>query len=125
MTSKTNFVIALAPYFFPFYVVMLVMLFLLAQLVLPWERLGVWFLGCLGAAYAFHLTLTGHILRTRQSDITEHGYVFSAAVIFLGNISVLLIGIPLLTSTPTIPTAFAWYWENTFQVIQTIHGWIV
>jgi hypothetical protein len=124
-TSKTNFLIALAPYFFPFYVVLIVAVFALARLVLTWDQLEVCFLGGVGVTYAFHLTLTGHILKTRQSDITEHGYLFSAAVIFLGNIGVLLLGIPLLTSTPTIPTAFAWCWESTRQVIQTLHGWIV
>lgn len=123
-TSKTNFVIALAPYFFPFYVVLVVVLFLLARLVWPWERLELWFLAFLGAAYAFHLTLTAHALKTRQSDITEHGYIFSAAIIFIGNALVLLLGIPLLTSTPTLPTALLWCWEGTVRVIQSIQGWI-
>lgn len=125
MTSKTNFFVALAPYFFPFYVVLVVVLFLLARLVLPWDRLEDWFFGGLGAAYAFHLTLTGHILKTRQSDITEHGYIFSTVIIFLGNVCVLLLSIPLLTSTPTIPTAFSWCWEETFRVIHSIRGWLV
>jgi hypothetical protein len=125
MTSKTNFLIALAPYFFPFYVVAVVVLFLLGRLFLPWEQLEVWFLGLLGVAYAFHVTLTLHILKTRQSDITENGYLFSTVIIFIGNVSVLLLGIPLLTSNPTLPVAFAWCWEATVQVVQSVHGWIV
>ncbi len=124
MTSKTNFVIALAPYFFPFYAVVVVGVFLLARLMWPWDRLELWFLALLGAAYAFHLTLTAHILKTRQSDITEHGYIFSAAIIFIGNVLVLLLGIPLLTSAPTVPTALSWCWEGTVQVIQSIQGWV-
>jgi hypothetical protein len=120
MISKTNFVIALAPYFFPFYVVLVVGLFLLGRLAWSWDRLEVWFLVLLGAAYSFHLTLTGHVLKTRQSDITEHGYLFSAVIIFLGNVLVLLVGIPLLTSSPSIPTAFGWCWEGTLQVIQSL-----
>lgn len=125
VVSKTNFVIALAPYFFPFYAVMVVLLFLAGRQALPWDQLEVWFLVLLGAAYAFHVTLTGHALKTRQSDISEHGYIFSATIILIGNALVLLVGIPLLTSDPTIPTAFLWWWEDTVQLIQSVHHWIV
>lgn len=124
VVSKTNFVIALAPYFFPFYAVAVVLGFLLARLVLPGQRLEVWFLLLLGTAYAFHVTLTGHVLKTRQSDITEHGAVFSAAIIWLGNLLVLLLGVPLLTSQPRISSAFLWCWEETVRLFQSIHHWI-
>jgi hypothetical protein len=96
--SKTNFVIALAPYFFPLYVVLVVGVFALGNLFWNWHGYLVWFQLCVGAAYAFHLTLTFHVLQTRQTDITSQGYLFSAVVIFLGNICVLLFGIPLLTA---------------------------
>ena len=55
-----------------------------------------------GAAYAFHVTLTFQVLQTRQSDITSQGYLFSGVVIFLGNACVLLFGIPLLTAKLTL-----------------------
>lgn len=122
MASKTNFLVALAPYFFPFYVVVVVVMFLVARLFIRWDLLEVWFLGLLGIAYAFHVTLTAHTLRTRQSDITQHGYLFSAVVIFIGNAFVLLVGIPLLTSKPTVSTALLWCWESSLQVVQSIRG---
>jgi len=84
--SKTNFVIALAPYFFPLYVVFVVGVFALGNLIWNWHGYFVWFHLCVGAAYAFHVTLTWHILQTRQSDITSQGCLFSAVVIFLGNV---------------------------------------
>jgi hypothetical protein len=124
VVSKSNFVIALAPYFFPFYAVLVVVLFLLARLVLPWALLEVWFLLLLGAAYAFHVTLTGHILKTRQSDITEHGYIFSGSIIFLGNAVVLLVAIPLLTTSPGMATAFQWSLGATLQVLKSCRHWI-
>jgi hypothetical protein len=96
--SKTNFVIALAPYFFPLYIVLIVGVFALGNLIWNWHGYLVWFHLCVGAAYAFHLTLTFHVLQTQQSDITGQGYLFSAVVIFLGNVCVLLFGIPLLTA---------------------------
>ena len=71
----------------------------------------------LGAAYAFHVTLTWHILKSRQSDITEQGYLFSAVVIFLGNVAVLLIGIPLLAAKVDVTTALGWWLECTGNVV--------
>ncbi|HSY10210.1 MAG TPA: hypothetical protein VK840_04770 [Candidatus Dormibacteraeota bacterium] len=96
--SKTNFVIALAPYFFPLYATIVVAVFAGGHLIWDWHNYLVWFHLAVGAAYAFHVTLTWHVLQTRQSDITSQGYLFSAVIIFLGNVSVLLFGIPLLTA---------------------------
>jgi len=98
VTTKTNFVIALAPYFFPVYAVLLVILFFIGDLFWEWRRSYLtWFHLLLGAAYAFHVTLTWEILKTRQTDITSQGRLFSAVVIFLGNAMVLVVAIPLLT----------------------------
>ncbi len=98
VTTKTNFVIALAPYFFPVYAVLLVLVFFVGDLFWAWRRSYLtWFHLLLGAAYAFHVTLTWEILKTRQSDITSQGRLFSAVVIFLGNAMLLVIAIPLLT----------------------------
>ncbi len=114
--SKTNFVIALAPYFFPIYAVLVVLIFALGNLIFDWRHYLVFFHLFVGAAYAFHLTLTFHILQTRQTDITSQGYLFSAVVIFLGNISVLLFGIPLLTSRVGVLNSLGWWFESTGMV---------
>ena len=115
--SKTNFLIALAPYFFPLYVVLVVAGFALGNLIWNWHGYLVWFHLCVGAAYAFHVTLTMHILQTRQSDITSQGYLFSAVVIFLGNISVLLFGIPLLTARVGMLNLLGWWLEGTGKIL--------
>jgi hypothetical protein len=117
IVSKTNFIIALAPYFFPFYAVLVVLLFLAAGWFWPWQLLQVWFHLALGAAYAFHLTLTGHVLKTQQSDIVEHGRLFSATVILLGNLTVLLLAVPLLTHTPGAVEALQWWGTETLRVV--------
>jgi len=105
MITKTNFLIALAPYFFPLYAVLLVVVFAAGQWFWDWRRFLVWFHLLLGVAYAFHVTLTWHILKGRQSDISEQGYLFSAVIIFLGNVLLLLMGIPLLAGKLQIGTA--------------------
>jgi hypothetical protein len=119
LISKTNFFIALAPYFFPVYAVLVVLVFLLGRILFGWRHL-VWFHFCLGAAYAFHVALTFHILRTRQSDVTSQGYVFSTVVILLGNVGVLLLGIPLLTASPSIATVLHWWLQSSGTVLQRL-----
>ena len=114
--TKSNFLIALAPYFFPFYTVLVVLIFFSGHLIWNWRHYLVLFHLFLGAAYAFHVTLTAHTLKTRQSDITQQGYLFSAVVIFLGNVSVLLLGIPLLVARVGVLTALGWWFECTGEV---------
>jgi len=120
VVDKSNFLIALAPYFFPLYVAMVVAVFAIGHAVWGWKGYLVWFHVLVGVAYAFHVTLTAHILKTRQSDITSQGYLFSAVVIFLGNALVLLIGIPLLTAKVDLTTVLGWWFENTGGMIHHI-----
>lgn len=120
VVTKHNFLIGLAPYFFPIYVCIVVCLFLAGHLIWDWKRYEMWFHLLLGMAYAFHITLTWHILQTRQSDITEQGYFFSGVIIFLGNISVLIFGLPLLTSRVGVLTAMEWWLRSTADVIHRI-----
>jgi len=114
--TKSNFLIALAPYFFPLYAVLVILIFVIGHLIWNWQRFLPWFHFFTGAAYAFHVTLTWHILQTRQSDITDQGYVFSGVVIWLGNILVLLIGIPLLTARVSVLDTFGWWLDGTAGV---------
>jgi len=116
VVTKTNFLVALAPYFFPLYAVLVVVGFFIGHLIWNWGNYLVWFHLLLGAAYAFHVTLTWQILQTRQSDITQEGYLFSAVIIFLGNVTVLLLGIPLLAAKVGLWTAIGWWFECTGEV---------
>lgn len=120
IVTKNNFLIALAPYFFPVYAVAVVAVFIGGDLVWNWHPYLVWFHLLLGAAYAFHLTLTWHILKGEQTDITEQGYLFSAVVIFLGNITVLLLGLPYLTGTVGVGDALRWWGQSTVAILQKL-----
>jgi predicted permease len=97
-----------------------VAVFAIGHLIWNWRQFLVLFDLFLGAAYAFHITLTAHVLKTRQTDITDQGYLFSAVVIFLGNISVLLLGIPLLAAKVDVGTAFVWWFECSREVFYRI-----
>lgn len=120
VVNRRNFLVVLAPYFFPIYAVLLVGVFLLGRLLLGWPGQSAWFHLWLGAAYAFHLTLTWHVLQTRQSDILSQGRFFSAVIIFLGNIAVLLVGLPLLTGRVSVLTALAWWLEETGRLLHRV-----
>jgi len=123
IVTKNNFLITLAPYFFPVYVVIVVLVFMIGHWIWGWTRYLVWFHLLVGAAYAFHVTLTGHTLKTRQSDITQEGRLFSLVIIWLGNVTVLLLGVPLVTSRVGLLTALQWCWENTEALLQCLGRW--
>jgi hypothetical protein len=122
IVTKSNFVVALAPYFFPLYAVLVVAAFLAGHLVWNWGDHLAWFHLLLGGAYAFHVTLTWHVLKTRQPDITQQGYLFSAVVIFLGNITVLLLGIPLLAAKVSLWSALRCWFDCTGEVFRRAGG---
>lgn len=120
IVDKNNFLISLSPYFFPFYVVLVVAVFAAGHLIWNWKNFFVWFHVLVGVAYAFHVTLTAQILKTQQSDITSQGYLFSAVVIFLGNVVVLLVGLPLLTAKVDLTTMLGWWLDNTGGVVHRL-----
>ena len=120
--SKTNFLITLAPYFFPLYAASVIAVFALGHWIWNWHRFFVWFHLLLGAAYAFHVTLTVHTLKTRQSDITSQGYLFSAVIIFLGNVAVLLFGIPLMTEKISVVDAAKDLFWDTNDIFLWLRG---
>jgi len=122
IVTKHNFLIALAPYFFPLYALFVVLVFSAGNWIAHWQPHVVWFHLLLGASYGFHVTLTWHILKGSQTDITEQGYLFSAVIIFLGNISVLLIAIPLLTGQVSLATALQSWGQQTLWIIRQLTG---
>jgi hypothetical protein len=117
IVTKTNFLITLAPYFFPLYAVIVIAIFATGHWIWGWHKFLVYFDLLLGAAYAFHVTLTFHTLQTQQSDITSQGYLFSAVIIFLGNACILLFGIPLLAQNATLSEALRLWLNNTVTVL--------
>lgn len=120
IVDKTNFIIALSPYFFPLYAIIVVCVFVAGHLIWNWQDFFVWFHLLIGAAYAFHVTLNAHVLKTQQTDITSQGYLFSAVVIFLGNVLVLLIGLPALTAKVDLLKMLGWWVDNTGRVFHQI-----
>jgi len=83
--TKSNFVITLAPYFFPLYTSAALFMYWLAIVAGAGNAAG-WLVFASGTTYAFHLILTFFFLQTDQNDIKEHGAIFSYPLIYLFNI---------------------------------------
>ncbi len=118
--TKTNALIALAPYFLPLYSLLWALIWLVVRLVSPGIGFTLVFHFGLGVTYAFHLTLTAQILRVRQPDIIGEGRVFSAVVIWLGNVLTLLFAVPLLTDQYRLLDALLLAVDRTGQVLHLL-----
>lgn len=85
--TKSNVWITLAPYFFPFYTMILIGIFLLVKLFMgsvPYPLIWLFFLGF---TWSFHFTFTLQSLLTSQPDIQEYGRLFSYSLIYLLNVA--------------------------------------
>jgi len=108
VVDRSNFLVVLAPYFFPVYAVLVVLIYGVGDFLWHWSRGIAWFHLVLGAAYGFHLTFTVDILQTRQTDIVSQGRLFSWVIIWLGNALVLLVGVAALTGGASVLTGLGW-----------------
>ncbi len=96
--SKTNFLITLAPYFFPFYTfVVIVCALVTAAFLRPLPCLPLW-LFLIGFTWAFHVLFTLETLGQRQPDVKTYGRVFSWTFIFLVNVGIVLVWLAATTS---------------------------
>lgn len=84
--SKSNFVITLAPYFFPLYTFIALLLYWLAHAADAQATTTHVLIFISGATFAFHLILTFIFLQTDQADIREQGAIFSYPLIYLFNV---------------------------------------
>jgi hypothetical protein len=124
VVTRSNFLVALAPYFFPLYAVLVVLLFGVLRLLLPSPAMVPVFHLLLGAAYAFHVTWTWEVLRTEQSDIRGQGILFSVAVIWLGNLWILILGISLLSGNPPISEVIRDLGGQIFREYLGVWSWL-
>ena len=102
--SKTNFLIALAPYFFPLYTVLVIIGYYALSLFFDLRHYEPFWLGLIGLTWAFHLTFTITTLLQHQPDIHENGRLFSYSLIYLLNV----LGISLWIVAVASPTLERW-----------------
>ncbi len=84
--TKSNFLITLAPYFFPLYTFGALILCGIVRAAGAGAAAMNTAVFISGATFTFHLILTFIFLQTDQSDISEQGALFSYPLIYLFNI---------------------------------------
>lgn len=95
--SKSNFIITLAPYFFPFYTFVVILVALLVYVfVRPLPCLPLWMF-LIGFTWAFHVLFTLETLTQRQPDVKLYGRIFSWVLIFLVNVAIVLVWLATMT----------------------------
>lgn len=95
--SKTNMLITLAPYFFPFYTFIVIVVALITYaFVRPLPFLPLWMF-MVGFTWAFHVLFTIETLAQRQPDVKLYGRIFSWVFIFLANVMLVLVWLAATT----------------------------
>jgi len=99
--SRNNFLITLAPYFFPLYTVLTIAAYYILSVFYDISGYQLFWLAAVGFTWGFHFTFTLLTLLQRQSDIHEYGRVFSYAVIYLFNVLGVCLWV-VIVSSPTL-----------------------
>lgn len=109
VTDTHNFWIALAPYFYPLYSLVVIVLYGAASIFYDVAHTSAtfllmtplqWLFFLLGGTWAFHLSFTIWMIPKGQSDLTTHGTFFSLVVIYFLNL--LLLAVFLIVAAPEI-----------------------
>jgi hypothetical protein len=100
VTTKANFWIALAPYFFPIYSILAIGIYGALSLWLNLQPYGRLLYAMIGATWAFHFTFTCWMIPKNQTDLTDQGTFFSLVIIYLMNL--LLLSVMLVLASPQI-----------------------
>lgn len=111
MTNKSNLLIALSPYFVPFWSVILLSIYGFISLVteIPYGEQGL--LVLLGGSWCFHMVWTIWMIPKDQPDLKEHGTFFSLLIIVFCNL--LLLAAMVCAASPELTfKGFAFNWAN-------------
>lgn len=109
--SKSNFLITLAPYFFPLYTVIVIVSYYILSIFYDVSRFHLFWLGLVGFTWGFHFTFTISTLLQHQSDIKAYGTVFSYALIYLFNVTGICVWIVVITDV-SLDQMMDYFWVH-------------
>jgi len=121
LTDKNNFLIALAPYFFPLYSILVLALYGGLSLFVDMQPYGRLLYALVGMTWAFHFSFTCWMIPKNQSDLSDNGIIFSLVVIYL--INLLLLSAMLIIASPRI--TFLNFGGDLLTNIGNFAAWIV
>jgi len=100
-TNKTNLIIALSPYFVPFWSVVCAMAYAVLRLTVDlkpgWDLA---FYAAMGVTWTFHMVWTLWMIPRDQPDLKENGTFLSLVVIYLSNLMVLVALLCMAAESP-------------------------
>src|SRR6266487_353711 len=100
VTSKANFWIALAPYFFPIYSILAIAVYGALSLFVNMQPYGRLLYAAIGATWAFHFAFTCWMIPKNQTDLSDQGTFFSLVMIYL--MILVLLSVMLVLASPQI-----------------------
>jgi hypothetical protein len=121
VTSKANFWIALAPYFFPIYSILAIVTYGVLSLFLNVRPYGQLLYAVIGATWAFHFTFTCWMIPKNQTDLSDQGTFFSLVLIYLMNL--LLLSVMLILASSQI--TFAGFGADLLTNLNNFSQWMV
>lgn len=120
--SKSNLLITLAPYFFPFYTMLVLLVYwIVSCFCTPVPFRAIW-LFLIGFTWSFHICFTIESLMTEQPDFQDYGKFFSYIFIFLMNIFVLCVW-SICTTDLTWKYFGETFFATTRETSLTLAGW--
>ena len=122
--DKSNIIIALSPYFVPFWSLIVGVVWWLIMLVIDWEFEEAIGYGLMGMTSVFHLLWTLRILPLEQPDIKENGSFFSLILIFILNLVILITWFSFIFDSFNL-LDYANYWRSTCILrFETLNSWL-
>ncbi len=121
VTTKANFWIALAPYFFPIYSILAIGIYGALSFFFNVQPYGRLLYAAVGATWAFHFTFTCWMITKNQTDLSDQGTFFSLVLIYLMNL--LLLSIMLVLASPQI--TFASFGADFIANLGSLARWLV
>jgi len=115
--TKSNFLITLAPYFFPFYTLICLGIYFIVR-----PSLRNYLIFIIGFTLAFHFLSTISSLKDKQTDLERTGKFFSWLVIYWMNLILLTFLLSLIW-----PQTFSWvdFWKKGLFLLLKEGKWLI
>ncbi len=125
-TNKTNILISLSPYFFPFWSIALLGIYGIIQLctTMPPYAEDI-LLGLTGATWTFHILWTLWMIPRDQPDLKENDTFFSLVIIYLANITLLSVMLCFAAETLTWHAFFASWCINAENLYDLTRAYLL
>lgn len=119
--SESNLLVVLAPYFFPFYTMLVTGAYFLLAVFFDLRPFFPFLLAAMGFTLGFHFCFTVAALSRKQSDLAPYGRFFSYPLIYYLNL--FLLGLLLVSVSPltlerffaVLAADFRWVWGRLGQ----------